>query len=116
MTKRITLRDIADDLGVTVSTASLALRGHPRISAETTQKVEQAARRMGYIYNRAAANLRQTRSNLIAVCLADLSNPMFNEFLVHIEDALNRHHRQVFLGIAREDAGLQRQFLKTALE
>ncbi|MGP9788882.1 LacI family DNA-binding transcriptional regulator [Roseinatronobacter sp. NSM] len=116
MIKRVTLRTIADDLGITVATASLALRGHPRISAETTQRVEQAAARLGYIYNRSAANLRQTRSNLVAVCLSDLSNPVFNEFLEHIEDELREHQMQVFLGIAREDPAVQRRFLQTALE
>ena len=116
MIKRVTLRTIADDLGITVATASLALRRHPRISPETTQRVEQAAARLGYIYNRAAANLRQTRSNLVAVCVSDLSNPVFNEFLEHIEDELREHQMQVFLGIAREDAAVQRRFLQTALE
>lgn len=116
MNKRVTLRTIADDLGITVATASLALRRHPRISPETTQRVEQAAARLGYIYNRAAANLRQTRSNLVAVCVSDLSNPVFNEFLVYIEDELRAHQMQVFLGIAREDLAVQRHFLQTALE
>ncbi|MCC5958505.1 MAG: LacI family DNA-binding transcriptional regulator [Rhodobacteraceae bacterium] len=116
MNKRVTLRTIADDLGITVATASLALRRHPRISPETTQRVEQAAARLGYIYNRAAANLRQTRSNLVAVCVSDLSNPVFNEFLVYIEDELREHQMQVFLGIAREDLAVQRHFLQTALE
>ncbi len=116
MNKRVTLRDIADELGITVATVSLALRGNSRISAETRLRVEQAAVRLGYIYNRAAANLRRTSSNLVAVCLSDLSNPVFNEFLVHIEDELRQHDLQVFLGIAREDITLQGRILQTALE
>jgi LacI family transcriptional regulator len=116
MNKRVTLRDIADELGITVATASLALRGNSRISTDTRLRVEQAAVRLGYIYNRAAANLRRTSSNLVAVCLSDLSNPVFNEFLVHIEDELRQHDLQVFLGIAREDIALQGLILQTALE
>jgi LacI family transcriptional regulator len=116
MNKRVTLRDIAYELGITVATASLALRGNSRISADTRLRVEQAAVRLGYIYNRAAANLRRTSSNLVAVCLSDLSNPVFNEFLVHIEDELRQHDLQVFLGIAREDIALQGLILQTALE
>lgn len=114
--RRVTLRDIADDVGVTVATASMALRENTRISEVTRVRVREAATRLGYIYNRAAANLRQTHSSLIAVCLSDASNPVFNEFLIHIEEALRSFGRQVFLGIARDDLALQRQFLQTAME
>ncbi|MDD7972698.1 LacI family DNA-binding transcriptional regulator [Roseinatronobacter alkalisoli] len=115
-TRRVTLRDVALDVGVTVATASMALRANPRISQQTTARVQEAALRLGYIYNRAAANLRQTSSSLVAVCLSDLSNPVFNEFLIHIEEELRAQDRLVFLGIAREDLALQHQFLQTALE
>lgn len=116
MSGRVTLRTIADDLGVTVATVSMALRAHPRISAPTRMRVLNAAERLGYIYNRAAANLRQTQSSLVAVCVSDLTNPVFNEFLIHIEQELRAVGRQVFLGIAREDPVIQRQFLQTSLE
>ena len=114
--RRVTLRDIAEDVGVTVATASMALRAHPRISPQTRTKVTEAAVRLGYIYNRAAANLRQTQSSLIAVCLSDASNPVFNEFLIHVEAELRGQGRQVFLGIARDELTLQSQFLQTAME
>ncbi len=44
----MSLRDIARNLGVSHATVSLALRGHPRISEATREKVEQEARRIGY--------------------------------------------------------------------
>ena len=116
MPKRTTLRDIAQELQLSVSSVSLALRGHPRIPENTTEKVRQTAARLGYIYNRAAADLRRAESRLVAVCINDLSNPVFNEFLVQIEEELHSQDRAVFLGVARESAELQRQFLKTALE
>lgn len=48
MEKRITLRDIADKLGLHYSSVSLALRGHPRIPAATRRKVQETARKMNY--------------------------------------------------------------------
>jgi len=44
----ITLQHIADAVGCSRATVSRALAGHPRIAAATRQKVEQAARRLGY--------------------------------------------------------------------
>lgn len=116
MVRRTTLRDIAEALELSVSTVSLALRGHPRIPASTAERIRRTALSMGYIYNRAAADLRKSESRLVAVCLNDLSNPVFNEFLMQIEDELRRHDRTVFLGVAHEDIGLQRDILTTALE
>lgn len=48
MNKRVTLRDIAQATGVHFTTVGLALRGDPRLSAETIAKVQAAARAMGY--------------------------------------------------------------------
>ncbi len=44
----VTLRDIAQELGISHVTVSLALRGHPRISAATRKRVKQKAEEMGY--------------------------------------------------------------------
>lgn len=46
--KTVTLRDIADDLGLTVHTVSKALRGLPGMSEETRKDVFETARRRGY--------------------------------------------------------------------
>ena len=45
---RVTLRDIARELGVSHVTVSLALRDHPRISKAMTTRVKQTAARLGY--------------------------------------------------------------------
>lgn len=44
----ISLRDIAEAAGVSRTTVSLALRGHPRISEATRERIQQLAREMGY--------------------------------------------------------------------
>ena len=116
MARRTTLRDIAETLGLSTSTVSLALRGHSRIPEPTVARVKAEAARQGYIYNRAAAALRTSRSDMIAVCLSDLSNPVFNEFLVIIEDELRAHGQKVFLGVARENRQVQADFINKALE
>jgi LacI family transcriptional regulator len=46
--QRVSLRDIAAELGVSHSTVSLALRDHPRISSAVKEKVRKAAAEMGY--------------------------------------------------------------------
>jgi LacI family transcriptional regulator len=52
-----TLKSLARGLGVSPATVSRALAGHPRISTETRERVEAAAREAGYVPNRAARAL-----------------------------------------------------------
>lgn len=58
-----TLKDLAESLGLSTATVSRALAGHPRISTETRERVETAARAAGYSPNRAAQSLATGRSS-----------------------------------------------------
>jgi len=46
--KKITLRDIADTAKISLSTASMALAGHPNVSMETRRKVNLLSQELGY--------------------------------------------------------------------
>lgn len=49
--RRATLKDVAKDTGYHITTISMALRGHSSIPAETRERIEAAARRLGYQRN-----------------------------------------------------------------
>ncbi|MFT4148773.1 MAG: LacI family DNA-binding transcriptional regulator [Paracoccaceae bacterium] len=57
-----TLKDLADQLGLSTATVSRALSGHPRISEETRERVAAAARDAAYVPNRAAQSLASGRA------------------------------------------------------
>ncbi|WDR03300.1 substrate-binding domain-containing protein [Devosia algicola] len=71
---RVTLRTISDATGLSLSTVSLALRGGVSLKAETKQKVDDAARRLGYIPDRAGVRLRTGKTNVIALVLDSTGN------------------------------------------
>jgi LacI family transcriptional regulator len=87
---RPTIDDIAARLGIHKSTVSRAMDPARRhlISAEQLQRVERAARELGWKPNRAAAALSTGRSMTIGVLLPDITNPVFPPILRGIEDAL----------------------------
>ena len=74
---RVTLQQIAETLGVSTATVSLALRASPLVAEATREKVQAVARELGYVYNRSAASLRTARTNMIAVGVNDVVNPYF---------------------------------------
>jgi len=86
-----TIHHLAQHLGVHKSTVSRAMDPARRhlISSELLQRVEAAARELGYRPNRAAAALSTGRSKTIGVLLPDITNPVFPPILRGIEDALD---------------------------
>jgi DNA-binding LacI/PurR family transcriptional regulator len=73
--RTVTLQDVAADAGVAVSTASRALANPDRVSPATRQHVQAVAKRLGYQHNRAAAVRDPGRMPMLALLVADITNP-----------------------------------------
>lgn len=77
--KKVTLRDIANVMGMTTATISKALRDGNDISEETRDKVKKIADEMGYRPNILARSLVQRRSNMLGVVVPNLRISFFSE-------------------------------------
>jgi LacI family transcriptional regulator len=88
--RNITIRDVADLVGVHHSTVSRALSPDKRekISAAVVKKVEAAAKELGYYPNIVASSLKQNRSFAVGVLIPDLMNPMFPPIIRGIQDTV----------------------------
>jgi len=105
-----TIDDLAAHLGVHKSTVSRAMDPARRhmISAPMLQRVEAAARELGYRPNLAAATLSTGRSRTVGVLLPDITNPVFPPILRGIEDALDaRGYFALLANTARRDNAAQ---------
>lgn len=114
--RRVTLADIARGCHVSRATVSLVLRGSPLVAAATRRKVEAELKRQGYVYNRAAANLRQRTSSSVALVINDLSNPYFAEFAAGVDEALGAEGFVTLLGSTSESTERQRTVLASLSE
>jgi DNA-binding LacI/PurR family transcriptional regulator len=65
--KRVTIRDIAKELGVTAMTVSRALNDKPDISPETKQRVIETAKRLEYVQSALGRGLASGYTK--AICL-----------------------------------------------
>lgn len=95
--KKITLKDIANELNVTVGTVSHALNGLNDISEETKKRVFDTAKRLGYISNNSAVSLRSGRTNTIAVIVPDISNPHIAHQIKLIDDKIKQINYSVII-------------------
>ena len=103
-----TINDLALHLGVHKSTVSRAMDPARRhlIGADLLQRVEAAARELGWRPNRAAAALSTGRSRTVGVLLPDITNPVFPPILRGIEDALDAEgYFALLANTARRDGG-----------
>ncbi|WP_078059132.1 LacI family DNA-binding transcriptional regulator [Tropicimonas marinistellae] len=116
MKPRVTLKAVAAAAGVSVSAVSMALRDHPRISEAKRKEIKRLASEMGYIYNRHAANLRKGTNDTLAMCVNDLRNPVFSEFLTSIERHFRLRDKLLVLCNTHEDLEIQTAFIRRMLE
>jgi LacI family transcriptional regulator len=116
MDKRPTIIDVATLAGVSKSTVSLVLQQSPLVREETREEVRRAMAQLGYVYNRAAANLRSSNAGLIGVVINDLRNPFFTEFATSLQMALSARGYATVLANTDEDPALQSQVVGAMLE
>lgn len=114
--RHITILHVAKEANVSKSTVSLVLQGSGLIRDETAERVREAARRLGYVYNRRAAELRSQSSNTVSVIINDLMNPFFAEVLVGIERKLVDAGHIVLMAHTHESLERQRNVLASMRE
>ena len=95
---QITIDVVAAEAGVSASTVSHVLNGRSdtaRISAATSQRVRDAASRLGYTPNHAARSLRRQRTGIISVLAWRLSSPFFADIATGVRNVAQHHGFQV---------------------
>lgn len=91
--KRVTLKDVAQAVGVHVSTVSRALDPKTRhlITPEVADEIIRASERLAYRQNAAAYSLKTNRTRTVGVVIPDITNPIFPPIIRGVEDALAAH-------------------------
>lgn len=106
---KVTLRDIADRVGVSVSAVSMALHDHPRIGEDTKRRVQQAADELTYVTNAAGRALRANRAGAIALIVPNtsshvLSHAYFMHVLTGVNDVASSRESQLILSTNTDEA------------
>jgi LacI family transcriptional regulator len=96
-----TIKDVARQSGVSISTVSAVLNNSDWVPQDTRAHVQSVIRAMGYRPNRVAQSLKKGRSNVIAVIISDLSNPYFTEVVSSLQHRLLQE--QLTLAICNSD-------------
>lgn len=91
----ITLKEVAKEAGVSITTASRALSGYDDVAEKTRKEVERAADTLGYIPNLMARRLKTGRTGTLGFIIPDtssrLGDPFFSNFLAGVGNEASIH-------------------------
>jgi DNA-binding LacI/PurR family transcriptional regulator len=99
----ITAEDVARVIGVSQSTISRAFSNPESVSPATRARVLTAAQSLGYQPNVIARSLITRRTNIIAIVMANLTDPYYPQILDTLTQAIQARGRQTLLFIPPED-------------
>ncbi|MDR3714316.1 MAG: substrate-binding domain-containing protein [Puia sp.] len=106
MTKRVSLKDIAQKVGVSTALVSYVLNNkkQDRIGKEVAQRIRNTAKELNYRTNLIARSLKTNKTFTIGLIVADISNPYFSSLARIIEDEADKYNYTVVFGSSDEDA------------
>ena len=105
------MKDIARHAGVSAATVSLVLRNSPLVAAATRAGVQSSIDSLGYVYHRAAANLRTRLTYTVGLVICEITNPFYAELAAGIDDALDQAGWVAFVANTAESPARQSRFI-----
>ncbi|WP_309072567.1 PfkB family carbohydrate kinase [Arthrobacter sp.] len=99
----MTIKEVAEAAGISITTASRALSGRGRVSESTRQRTIEIAAQLGYEPNELARQLRGGTSSTIALLVPDITNPFYPELIKGAQAVANRNNHVLLLGQTNDD-------------
>lgn len=106
-----TMKDIANELGLSISTVSRALQGNPAIAEETVERVKEIALKLDYFPDSIARNLKTNASATFGVIIPEIRHEFFSSVIDGMEDLAHQHGFTVIVSKSNED--YKREVLNT---
>ncbi|RAK66989.1 LacI family DNA-binding transcriptional regulator [Hymenobacter edaphi] len=114
--KRLSIADLAAELGLSISTISRALNNAPDVSEATKAQVWTLADRLGYRPNSLAAALRRGRSNTLGVIVPHINGAFFPAVVHGIEEVASQAGFNVLICQSNEDEAQERKHVEALLK
>lgn len=107
--KDITLKEIATELGISITTVSKALKNYPDVSAKTKKAVIDLAQTLHYTPNSFAVNLRTKESKTIGLIIPEVVHHFFSNVVNAIIDEAEKNGYLVIILQSNESLELEKK-------
>ncbi|HHX38024.1 MAG TPA: LacI family transcriptional regulator [Clostridiaceae bacterium] len=113
--KRVSLKMIAEELGVSIATVSLVLNGkdkNGRVGRDTAKKILDKAAELNYMPNTLAKGLKMGRSKTIGLIVADISNVFFGTLALYVQEYADKEGYTVIVANTNEQVKNMERMIK----
>lgn len=110
--KSVSLKDLALELGVSISTVSRALKNSPEIGAEMKDKVKSLAKKMNYRPNPFALSLLKNSPRIIGIIVPDIVTHFYSSIISGINDIARKNGYSVIISSTYDQYELERRCLE----
>ena len=117
MRKKVSLKDIANKVGVSTALVSYVLNNQKegRISKIVAQKIRDAAKELNYFTNQIAKSLKTNKTFTIGLIVSDIANPFSSSLARIIEDEAEKSNYTVIFGSSDETADRSQKLINVLL-
>lgn len=112
----LTIKDVAEKAGVSVTTVSRVLNNRGYISEETRNKVMATIDELNYTPNEMARSFLTNKTRFVALIVPTTENPFFGELTFHIEKALAKEGYNLFICNSLNDVNNEKKYLQLLSE
>lgn len=119
MGKKVTMKDVANKVGVSTALVSYVLNGlekEKRVGPEIAKKILHTAKEMDYKLNKIARSLRKGSTNTIGLIVSDISNPYFGQLAKTIEENATKYNYTVIFGSSDRECAKTKSLIDTMLD
>ncbi len=118
MKKKVSLKDIAQKVGVSIALVSYVLNNKKqgRISEEISKKIRETALKLNYRPNQIAKSLKTNKTNTIGLVVADIANPFSANLARIIEDEAEKNDYTVIVGSSDEKEERSKRIINVMLD
>lgn len=113
MSSQVTLKEIADELGISAMTVSRAINNKSNVDERTRKRVLDKAKSMGYTPNHVAKSLVSRKTYTIGVIIPEISHSFFPDVVRGIEEVTYQFNYQLFLTHAHEQFSREKKAINT---
>ena len=106
--EKVTIKTIAEVVGVTHGTVSRALRGDQRVKPETALAIRETALRLGYRPSKLGRALKTQKTGALAIVVSYISDPFYSEVIQAVHDRLFPLEHSLFMVATEHDPLRQR--------
>jgi len=114
MQKKISIKDIAAQLGISITTVSFILNGKAKekgISDALAEKVLKYVQETGYKPNQLAKSLRTGKTKIISLLIENIADPFFSSIAGYVEEVANKQGYKIIYGSTKNETSKTRELI-----